>query len=150
MNMKKKTFYHIVLDQSGSMAGCRQSTIASFNEQLQKIKSLQEHYPEQEIFTGLTRFNQEVMYDHFAQHADLVSELNFEMYRPDGMTALYDAIGLTVIKLQGKIEKELMDDTSTVVVVIITDGHENSSRYFELFRIKNMIKELEATGKWTF
>ena len=33
--MKQKTFYHIILDQSGSMQDCIDTTISGYNEQVQ-------------------------------------------------------------------------------------------------------------------
>jgi hypothetical protein len=148
--MKQKTYYHIILDQSGSMQDCIQPTISGFNEQLQVIKSLQERFPEQEIRIGLTRFNHEVMHSYFGLLAEQSTELNRHTYRPDGSTALYDAIGMVTTELNKIIGSELNGDVATAVIVIITDGYENSSRHFDLIRIQSTIKELEATGKWTF
>jgi hypothetical protein len=148
--MKQKTFYHIILDQSGSMQDCLIPTLSGYNEQLQVIRSLQQRFPEQEIRLGLTRFNQEVMHSYFAQHPDRVTELNQAIYRPDGCTALYDAIGQTVRKLQEQILSERIAGMAAVVVVIITDGYENASRRYSATQIKGLIKELESTGTWTF
>ena len=39
---------------------------------------------------------------------------------------------------------------TTFVVVILTDGFENSSRRYTLEDIRTMITRLEATGNWTF
>ena len=148
--MKQKTYYHIILDQSGSMQDCIQSTISGFNEQLQVIMSLQERFPEQEIRVGLTRFNHEVMPSYFGLRPEQSRELNRNTYRPDGSTALYDAIGMTTRELNKSIGDELAAGLATVVVVIITDGYENASRYFNLAQIQSTIKELETTAKWTF
>jgi hypothetical protein len=148
--MKQKTYYHIILDQSGSMQDCLQSTISGFNEQLQVIRSLEGRFPEQEIRLGLTRFNEEVMHTYFARPADRVAKLTSAIYHPNGSTALYDAIGLSTQKLKDSIELELIAGLATVVVVILTDGYENSSRYYNLNQVKGLIRELEATGKWTF
>jgi hypothetical protein len=148
--MKQKTYYHIILDQSGSMQNCIQPTISGFNEQLQVIKSLQERFPEQEIRVGLTRFNHEVMHSYFGLIAEQSAELNRHTYCPGGTTALYDAIGMTTRELQKIIGAELDDNIATAVVVIITDGYENASRHFNLAQIQSSIAELEATGKWTF
>jgi hypothetical protein len=38
----------------------------------------------------------------------------------------------------------------SVVMVIITDGHENSSRMYTYHDIAQLIKTLEDTDKWTF
>jgi hypothetical protein len=148
--MKQKTYYYIILDQSGSMQDCIQPTISGFNEQLQVIRSLQERFPEQEIRVGLTRFNHEVMHSYFGLLPEQSTELDRHTYRPGGTTALYDAIGMTTRELQKLIGAELDSDIATAVVVIITDGYENASRHFNLAQIRSTIKEQEATGKWTF
>jgi hypothetical protein len=41
-------------------------------------------------------------------------------------------------------------DEATVVMVILTDGEENSSRFYDFPFISKTIKRLEKTGKWTF
>ncbi|MEP6949260.1 MAG: vWA domain-containing protein [Ginsengibacter sp.] len=148
--MKQKTYYHIILDQSGSMDDCVDSTISGFNEQLQVIQSLKERFPDHELYIGLTRFNNEVMHTYYKENAFSIKKLNKKVYIPNGTTALYDAIGTTVLKLKDDIQAELDADISAVVIVIITDGHENASRLFSFNGIRNLIKELEGTGKWTF
>jgi len=57
---------------------------------------------------------------------------------------------LTVQKIESHIKKVPDTIPTTVVVVIITDGHENSSKYFTLENIKQTIARLEKIGKWTF
>ena len=148
--MRPKTFYHIILDQSGSMMTCLYPTISGFNEQVQMVKSLQERYPGQEITLGLTQFNTQVKIPFIAQAARYAKLLNTENYRPDGGTALYDAIGYTIKELSRKLHHDLREPNTSVVVVILTDGYENSSRKYDHAAISSTIKELEATGKWTF
>lgn len=125
-------------------------TISGFNEQLQVVRSLQERFPEQEVLIGLTRFNHEIMHTYSAQDPRVVQELDRSQYVPGGTTALYDAIGTTVLKLRELTADDIRDGMATVVVVILTDGYENASRLFTLAGIRNLIKELEETGKWTF
>ena len=56
MNIKnKKTYYQIILDKSGSMTDCIDSTINGFNEQMQMIKSLQYKFPDSMIQTPFTK-----------------------------------------------------------------------------------------------
>ena len=148
--MKQKTYYHIILDQRGSMQNCIHPVISGYNEQIQAIKSLEERFPEQEVRVGLTRFNENVMHSYFGEQPGLVTELNENTYRPNGMTALLDATGMTTMVLNRKIQQELATGIATAVVVIITDGHENASRHFKLPQVRSMIGDLEATGKWTF
>jgi hypothetical protein len=77
-------------------------------------------------------------------------ELTTNSYIPDGMTALLDAIGEGVMNLKARKSEEFENDEATAVVVIMTDGHENSSRIFQKEAIRRMIRELEATENWTF
>jgi Mg-chelatase subunit ChlD len=69
---------------------------------------------------------------------------------PDGSTSLYDAIGSSVQRLEQQQATDMKDFDTTVVVIILTDGYENSSGNFRLVDIKRMIARLEETGKWTF
>ena len=59
----KKTYYQIILDKSGSMQNCINSTVNGFNEQMQMIKSLQNKFPDQKVLVSLTTFNQDVDFD---------------------------------------------------------------------------------------
>jgi hypothetical protein len=148
--MKKKTYYHLILDQSGSMQDCISETISGYNEQMQLLRSLKDRYPDQEIRVGLTRFNSEVLPSFQNADPQSVKDLDNTLYKPEGMTALYDAIGSSVYELNLQVGEELRAGIATVVVVILTDGHENVSKRYNHAAIQSMIKELEASGKWTF
>tara|TARA_B100000579_G_scaffold177310_1_gene144501 strand:+ start:11807 stop:12469 length:663 start_codon:yes stop_codon:yes gene_type:complete len=159
MNIKnKKTYYQIILDKSGSMTDCIDSTINGFNEQMQMIKSLQYKFPDQEIIVSLTTFNQYIDFDIECSRPDAIKEMttnlnkskDYTIYSPNGMTALYDAIGESVNKIQNIAHNEIEKDEATVVVVIITDGHENASTKFSYKQINSIIKELEKSDNWTF
>ena len=165
MNVKnKKTYYQIILDKSGSMSDCIESTVNGFNEQMQMIKSLQAKFPDQEVLVSLTTFNQDVDFDVECSKPSALKEMiseqkrsswfneptDYVVYSPNGMTSLYDAIGKSVTKIQDIAKKEIEKDEATVVVVIITDGHENSSTEFRYEQIQSMIKELEKSENWTF
>lgn len=147
---KQKTIYHMILDKSGSMGDCIPNTLEGYNEQILKIRDLEKKYPEQEICLGLTIFNHEVCHLSFHRPPAAARLLNNENYHPDGSTALLDAIGLVVRQLERDVEAQLAEYDTTVVVVILTDGHENASRQFRLSDISQTIARLEETGKWTF
>jgi len=44
MLKNKKTYYQLILDKSGSMHDCVNTTINGFNEQMQMIRSLKKKY----------------------------------------------------------------------------------------------------------
>jgi hypothetical protein len=52
--------------------------------------------------------------------------------------------------IKNKFGADITDDKISIVLVIITDGHENSSRLYSYHDIANLIKQLDETGKWTF
>ena len=163
MLKNKKTYYQLILDKSGSMHDCVNTAINGFNEQMQMIRSLKKKYPKQEFVVSLTTFNQEVHFDINQENPDNIKELttsnNFHDYKknenrinylPNGMTALYDAIGMSVNNILKFANEEINNDQATVVVVIITDGHENASIKYTYRQIQSMIKELELSDNWTF
>lgn len=147
---KQKTIYHLIVDKSSSMSDCIPQTINGFNEQVSKIRELQQQYPEQELSIGLTTFNHEV-YEHFYQsRPEMVNQLSTNTYRPDGSTALLDAVGLSTKHIEELLKFQSVNTDTTVVVVILTDGEENASKFYTLKDIKAMISRLQETGKWTF
>ena len=146
----KKTLYHFVLDKSGSMSNCKETTMEGFNNQLKTIEELQKEFPEQEFEVSLTVFDNEVetLYSHVS--INQFRPLTTNMYHPNGGTALLDAIGISINEIRIKNESLILDNEMSVVMVILTDGMENASRQFSYHRIAEMIKNLEQTEKWNF
>ena len=147
---KRKTIYHLIVDKSGSMCDCIESTINGFNEQVNRIKSNENEFLEEEITIGLTTFNTIVNHHFFQAKPSEVRALNTDTYIPDGSTALLDAIGKTVQHIENEVKITNQVIPTTTVIVILTDGYENASRMFTLESIRNMISRLEETGNWTF
>ena len=146
----KTTLYHFIVDQSGSMQGMEQQAIAGFNTQLEKIQDLEKTMPDQEFLCSLTFFNsevQDVLKNEPVKQIELLSNNN---YQPEGMTALLDAVGGSIDRIEKQFGKELENDEISVVMVIITDGYENASRYFTYHMVAQKIVNLDETGKWTF
>jgi hypothetical protein len=146
----KKTIYHLIVDKSGSMSDCIERTIEGFNEQLQSICRLADRYPEQDISLGLTMFNDRVQPLFYETAPEVVRPLTVQSYWTEGTTALLDAVGETIVHLQQAQVRSEYRLPTTVVVVILTDGHENASVKYRLPEIRQMISGLEDTGKWTF
>ncbi len=146
----KRTYYQLILDRSGSMSSCVEETVTGVNSQIRRIKEIAERYPEQEIVISLSLFNQELSLVRDRVRPFALNELGYADYKPAGMTALYDAIGLSVSTLQKSISREVENDEASVVVVIFTDGYENASTQYTHQRISSIIRELELTGRWVF
>jgi hypothetical protein len=126
-----------VMDASGSM-------MAMGDEPIQGLNSFYTQQKRSGEFTStLVFFNHDVTFHHQNIDGKVVPSLSDKDYKRDGMTALYDAIGKS-IEYQRKIK------TENVIFVILTDGHENSSREYRHTAIKYLITEMEQKHKWTF
>ena len=132
----------VVLDRSGSMQAVRDATIEGFNGWLADIQG-----SAPESITSVILFSTESLRFYDRVMAKAIRPLTREDYRPDGFTALYDAVGEAVDALAATMTKPKKD---RALVVIITDGQENSSRQMNRETLRAKIAELEATGKWTF
>lgn len=143
--MKSITYYHLVLDASGSMNSVRQSTIEAVNQQLKSIRDTAEKHPDQQISITLTLFNtsaQCLFSDFSPEKAPYIGD---KEYRPDGGTALLDALGARITETEHKLRPQ--DD---VVLVVITDGEENASQYFTFQQVAHTIERLKKTERWSF
>ena len=161
MVQNKKTYYQIILDMSASMGDCLNETMNGFNKQMESIAQLQEKHPEQEFLVSLTTFNSEskIQFEFLKPNTDIGltkrslwwhRNADQIQYSPSGMTALYDAIGQSCESVMSKAKEELDNNLATVVVVIITDGHENASTTYKYEDVQDMIKSLENTENWIF
>ncbi len=142
---KQKTIYHFVLDQSGSMCDCVDATLSGLESQNKKIKAIAQEFPDQDIRVGLTVFSNEVDIRYVDLPADQLPNVNQINYRPYGGTALLDGIGLSI----SRVDQLLENKGDTAIIVILTDGHENVSKFFSLAQIQELIKTKEA-GKFSF
>lgn len=146
------THYLLVLDRSGSMGSCWDATISGLNEQLNTIRHLEEKYPEQRYFVSLVVFDNEI--DTILEDMPIskVEDFDGTEFPPRNSTALHDAMGLGISNLKASLKKKdkKSDSISTAIVVVMTDGWENSSREHNSETIREMIQDLEKTGAWTF
>ncbi len=147
MEKKVKVFNLIIVDESGSMNNIREATISSFNELIQDYKQQNKEFPEQEHYVTFLSFNSSGIKEyHIKDLVENVAELNLKVYRPAGLTPLYDAIGHG-ISLQEKMLVE--GDLNRVEVTILTDGLENASKEYTHSMIKALI-EAKKEAEWSF
>jgi hypothetical protein len=140
-----KTNIAIILDRSGSMWDIREQAVQGYNEQ---VGTLQENAKTQDINVSLVSFNDEVFEHYWLQPADKCERACQGDYVADGGNALWDAIGYTLDKLQETTDQN--DPDTAFLVVIISDGQENSSRHVRAQEILQKITTLQDTKKWTF
>lgn len=143
-----KVYNLIILDESGSMCLVYKPTLDGANETIQTIKSNQAAHPEQRQFLTFVSFSSigserfRVAIDN--KPIDEVKGLTEDDYRPNGGTPLWDAIGYSLTKLEASVT-----DEDLVLVTIITDGYENSSREYDEDSIKALVERLSEKD-WAF
>lgn len=142
---KLKNYAIFILDESGSMQSMLEQAQSMFNEQMRSVFDSVGEMPT-EIW--VRRFNTKVqnIVKTFVNEEEVGSML-LRDYAPGEMTALYDAVGMTIQEL--KKQPDINDPNTSVLFIIISDGMENCSVEFTS-GVADMISELEATGRWTF
>lgn len=139
---KKKFRVVLVLDESGSMLQMKESTINGVNEY---VDTFAKGERAKDVRFTLVTFSSErttVHYDN--KKLKNVLPLTSEVYVPNGMTPLYDAIGSAINAVDGK-----RNDGDDVLVVIQTDGLENYSKEYTAAKIVDLIESKKKEG-WTF
>lgn len=147
--MEKKHQVHnlIILDESGSMESIKTTIIKGFNELVQTIQGIEKQFPEQEHFISFVSFNglgQKLL--HFIDPVSELKQIDSKSYKPEASTPLFDAMGFGINKLKQSLEGA---KDYNVLVTILTDGEENSSKEFSGNDIKNLVEELKQ-DRWTF
>jgi len=143
---KSNTFYHIILDQSGSMSDCVNQTLKGLADQRKEILAIANEFPDQEIRVGLTVFDHNIELKYSNLSVTELSRMNSFHYQPNGQTALLDAIGMSVVATQ----RLMVNEADSAVIIILTDGYENASKEYSHKQIKELIQAKEETGKWSF
>lgn len=136
----------IVLDESGSMSSCWNPTVEGYNQFLTEQKKLDAERTKVTLCKfegGHTKYP----YQHLnILEAPLLDRTN---YIPNGGTNLLDAIGKTIIETNNYLQGLPEESRPAVIITIMTDGEENSSREFTNEDIKVFVKKCEKKG-WAF
>lgn len=137
--MKTPVHVSLILDKSGSMQSVERETISGFNEYLTTLKNDKKiNYT-----IDLTLFDTGVSQKYISTPLSEVAMLDKDSYRPNGGTALYDAVCGTLLNRKAEVGGKW-------VVVILTDGEENASKTYDEAKMADMVKVLTNTGNVTF
>lgn len=142
--MKDATDITIILDKSGSMISTKNDVIGGFNGFIEK----QQQVPG-EATIGLVEFNERVNVKYTGMRLSDAPRLTDENYRPEGNTALYDAVA-TTIDVVGQRLAALPESErpNKVIMVVLTDGEENSSREYSLSSMNERINTQRDQYNW--
>lgn len=118
---KGKTHITVVQDRSGSMHSLVESTIKGYNDYVSEVQKSKQG----DVLLTLIQFDDYIDNRFVSKPIDEVEELTTQTFQPRGMTRLNDAVMTGVIETKPRVGKN-----DGVVLVIMTDGGENSSKEY--------------------
>jgi Mg-chelatase subunit ChlD len=133
----------LVIDRSGSMEPVRADTEGGVKTFLGEQRKVPGH-------TTISLFQFDTEHDEVTSFADVREDLAWRLV-PRGGTALLDAVGFAVTKTGERLAA--LDEAARpgeVIVLIATDGEENSSKEYTLPQVKEMITRQQDDYGWTF
>lgn len=144
--MKKNlTELVFILDRSGSMRGLESDTVGGYNALLDKQRK---EDGEAIVTTVLFDDGYELLHDRIPLTG--IADITTKEYYVRGCTALLDAVGRTITKVENAqahtLESQRPEKT---LFVITTDGLENASKEYRLDAVKAMIDRCREKG-WEF
>ncbi len=142
----KKILVSFIQDRSGSMADVWAETLNGFKSYVEDLQADQKKDNEVEYLFSLTTFDTVIETPYMGVAIDRVDSTELNNHGPRGGTALYDAIGKTLQAVDD--DKKLSFEKA--IVVIVTDGQENSSREWSKQALHAAIDERIKRGNWTF
>jgi uncharacterized protein YegL len=139
----KNTEIIFVIDKSGSMSHLTNDTIGGFNGFIASQKALE---GKATLTTVLFDTTWKLLHDG----ADIqeVTEMTSTDYVAGGGTAMLDAIGDIINRVQDRHDELGAEKPEKVLLIITTDGEENSSRKFTKNQIEKMIKHQTNGHGW--
>ena len=133
----------VIIDRSGSMNVCRQEAENGINTFVEDQRK-----QEGECIFSLVQFDTEY---EFVHKGVPISEVPKYKLSPRGMTALLDAVGRAINETGERLNQmNESDRPALVIMVIVTDGQENSSHEFTKQQIKGMIETQQSQYNWQF
>lgn len=140
----KHTEIIFVIDKSGSMSRLTKETIEGFNGFVENQKD----NTKTTLTTVLFDTTWKILHDGIDVYE--VPPMTTDDYRAGGFTAMLDAIGETINRVQDRHDELGEAKPDNVLFVITTDGEENSSHKFTKAQIEKMIKHQTNGHGWEF
>ena len=144
----KSNFIHVcfIIDESSSMYTSINDVVEGFRKIIDEQKANKEGTCAVSVFRFATTVRPA---DFIMRNVENVS--NELKYNPSGCTALYDGVGTAIDEI-GKLLNDSPEDLRPEknLIVIMTDGEENSSHEYQPSKVREMIKHQEDKYNWTF
>jgi len=133
------THLTLVVDRSGSMSSVREEAEAGINALVAQQFALPG-----ELTVTLSQFDN--VFDTVQRMS--TSPFTYDL-EPRGMTALLDAVGMEIARTgQDLASLPEQERPGRVLLVVVTDGHENSSHEYSVERVRSMLKVQREQYGW--
>ena len=127
----------ILLDESGSMSVMGNEPIESANEFIKKQQKNEDN--SRLTIISFSSSTKKIIKNKPLQE---IKEISQEQYNPSGSTSLNDCICTTICNRLSS------NKTNNVILLIITDGHENSSRQYNKNQTKEYLRLVQKKYGW--
>jgi hypothetical protein len=135
-----------ILDRSASMHSLAEEAIGGFNAFV-----AQQAKEAGAANISLVLFDHEYTPTLSSMPATEFPQLTKDDYIPRGMTALLDAMGRTIDELGTRLAAMPEDERpGQVIIVTLTDGHENASQDYTNEKLAALIKQQQEIYNWNF
>lgn len=143
-----KQYVGLVRDHSASMAGIVDAARRDYNDNIDAIK-------EASVKEGIDTILNVIAFEDINNIKREVVNSSINGVKPLGHysapghdTPLFDSVG-ELVEIMGKVP-DVNDPGVSFLVMVTTDGVDNSSRRFDGRDIAQLIKKLQNTDRWTF
>ena len=143
----KKQYIGISRDHSGSMSHLSRPAMKDYNDNIEAIKSAaRDNNIDTIVSTVRCGIGGGVDREVVNSSINRLEPLRY--YDIDGSTPLYDSVGELIDILSSTPDANQPE--VSFLVLVITDGEENSSKKWGAHSLAQKIKTLQATDRWTF
>lgn len=143
-----KQYIGISRDHSGSMQSLKKQATTDYNDNIDAIRS---SALKEEIDTIVTVVECGVGFEGIRResvNSSVAALKPLKNYQVSGNTPLFDSVGELVELLEKSPDAD--DPNVSFLVMAITDGEENASRKYSAGKLGDLIRQKQATDRWTF
>ena len=126
----------VIMDRSGSMSAMANEAVNGYNTFIAEQRAIP---GAANVTLALFDNRYEVVYDAVKLTKNAPAALTVQVFAPNGMTAMNDAIGRALVALEKK-------NPEKAVICILTDGHENASKEYTGAAVAAKIRAAEDRG----
>ena len=147
--MSQTHIHHVLLDASGSMQNCHESTLSALNEQIASLRKVQADHTDQDIRFSISDFSDDYRMWFGPKSIGEIRDIRPDQYELRGLTALYDGLGTLITRTIDHVGEDAPEKGTSVSIMVLTDGFENASRIFSSGALRLLIDKLTEKG-WEF